>query len=101
MAANSIIEQKPPAQIWQILPVGQELIFVVSNQTAVANETRVKFVAEVHISDTSYPNLNTTTDSRAKGEKVEYIEPGAHLCKITGLKTSDQLEDYTGSPFIS
>ena len=46
-------------------------------------------------------NLNTTTDSRAKGEKVEYIEPGAHLCKITGLKTSDQLEDYTGSPFIS
>tara|TARA_R110002020_G_scaffold101523_5_gene239070 strand:- start:2969 stop:4417 length:1449 start_codon:yes stop_codon:yes gene_type:complete len=62
MAANSIIEQKPPAQIWQILPVGQELIFVVSNQTAVANETKVKFVAEVHISDTSYPNLNTTTD---------------------------------------
>ena len=62
MAANSIIEQKPPSQIWQILPVGQELIFVVSNQPAVANETKVKFVAEVHISDTSYPNLNTTTD---------------------------------------
>tara|TARA_R100000655_G_scaffold77245_1_gene116291 strand:+ start:1743 stop:2324 length:582 start_codon:yes stop_codon:yes gene_type:complete len=45
-------------------------------------------------------NLNTTTTSRAKGEKVEYITPGAHKCKITGLTTSETLEDYKGSPFI-
>ena len=45
-------------------------------------------------------NLNTTTTTRAKGEKVEYIEPGAHECRITGLITSDNLEDYKGSPFI-
>ena len=45
-------------------------------------------------------NLNTTTTGRAKGEKVEYITPGAYECKITGLSTSDQLEDYKGSPFI-
>lgn len=45
-------------------------------------------------------NLNTTTTKRAKGEKVEYIEPGAHECRITGLITSDNLEDYKGSPFI-
>ena len=45
-------------------------------------------------------NLNTTTSGRAQGEKVEYITPGAHECKITGLTTSDQLEDYKGSPFI-
>ena len=45
-------------------------------------------------------NLNTTNTGRAKGEKVEYIEPGAHLCKITGITTSDQLDDYKGSPFI-
>ena len=45
-------------------------------------------------------NLNTTTTGRAKGEKVEYITPGAYECKITGLTTSDQLEDYKGSPFI-
>tara|TARA_R100001530_G_scaffold29449_1_gene23201 strand:+ start:2582 stop:4030 length:1449 start_codon:yes stop_codon:yes gene_type:complete len=62
MATNSIIEQKPPSQIWQILPVGQEIIFVVSNNTAVANETNVKFVAKVHISNSTYPDLSTTTD---------------------------------------
>jgi len=45
-------------------------------------------------------NLNTTTTGRAKGEKVEYITTGAHECKITGLTTSEQLEDYKGSPFI-
>ena len=45
-------------------------------------------------------NLNTTTTGKAKGERVEYITPGAHECKITGLTTSDQLEDYKGSPFI-
>jgi hypothetical protein len=46
MPAPSIIEQSP---IGLFVPVGQDLIFVVSNQTAVANETRVKFVAEVYI----------------------------------------------------
>jgi hypothetical protein len=46
--AASIIEQSPyPYSV--LTPVGQDLIFVVSNQTAVANETRVKFVAEVYI----------------------------------------------------
>jgi hypothetical protein len=45
--AVSIIQQQPQASF--ITPVGQDLIFVVSNQTAVANETRVKFVAEVYI----------------------------------------------------
>ena len=40
--AASIIEQTP---FGLFVPVGQDLIFVVSNQTAVANETRVKFVA--------------------------------------------------------
>jgi hypothetical protein len=48
--AVSIIEQSPLLNILNILtPVGQDLIFVVSNQTAVLNETRVKFVAEVYI----------------------------------------------------
>ena len=60
--ANSIIEQHPPAQIYQILAVGQDIIFTVSNKTAVANEVNVKFVAKVHISENTYPNLNTTND---------------------------------------
>tara|TARA_R100000781_G_scaffold2109_1_gene3524 strand:+ start:3292 stop:4704 length:1413 start_codon:yes stop_codon:yes gene_type:complete len=52
MAANCVIEQYP---IGIPTPVGQDLIFVVSNQTAVANETKVKFCAEVHIG-TTIPN---------------------------------------------
>jgi len=46
-------------------------------------------------------DLNVTTTQRAKGEKVEYITPGAHECTITGITTSDQIEDYSSSPFIS
>jgi hypothetical protein len=56
--AVSIIEQQPQASF--ITPVGQDLIFVVSNQTAVLNETRVKFVAEVYI-ETTAPNPTANT----------------------------------------
>jgi hypothetical protein len=56
--AVSIIEQQP--QVSFITPVGQDLIFVVSNQTAVLNETRVKFVAEVYI-ETTAPNPTANT----------------------------------------
>jgi hypothetical protein len=57
--AASIIEQSPyPYSV--LTPVGQDLIFVVSNQTAVANETRVKFVAEVYIGTAALnPSANT------------------------------------------
>jgi hypothetical protein len=59
MAAPSIIEQHP---VGLYIPVGQDLIFVVSNQTAVANETRVKFVAEVYIG-TSVAAVNPTANT--------------------------------------
>tara|TARA_R110000782_G_scaffold56545_1_gene118601 strand:- start:439 stop:1017 length:579 start_codon:yes stop_codon:yes gene_type:complete len=45
-------------------------------------------------------NLNTSTTTRAKGEKVEYISPGAYECEITTMGTSDQNEDYKASPYI-
>jgi hypothetical protein len=48
--ANSVIEQKP---LYTRLPIGQDIIFVVSNNTAVANELKVKFIAKVYISDTN------------------------------------------------
>ena len=59
MAANSVIEQKP---LFQQLPVGQEVIYVVSNTTAVADELKVKFIANVHISSTTPANPNTSAD---------------------------------------
>ena len=56
--ANCVIEQNPA---FQIFPVGQDVIFVVSNNDAVANQIQVKFVAEVHIAATA-PNLSSVND---------------------------------------
>ena len=53
--ANSVIEQKP---LYNRLPIGQDIIFVVSNNTAVANEQKVKFIAKVYISDTNPTSTN-------------------------------------------
>jgi len=45
-------------------------------------------------------DLKVVTTGPAEGQKFEYITPGAQPCEVTGIKTSDQLDDYKGSPFI-
>ena len=55
----TLIEQHP---LYDTLPVGQDVIFTVSNTTVVSSFTNVKFIAEVHISSGNPPNPNTTTD---------------------------------------
>lgn len=57
--STSTIEQQP---LYTQLPVGQEVIFVVSNAAIIANETKVKYCAEVHISDSTPPNPSVATD---------------------------------------
>lgn len=59
MPVPSIIEQQPSTTTFA---VGQEAIFVVSNQTAVATEVNVKFGVEVHISKGSVPNVALATN---------------------------------------
>ncbi len=54
-----IIEQKP---LYNTLPVGQDVIFTVSNNSVVATQTNVKFIAEVHISSDFAPNLVNNND---------------------------------------
>jgi len=56
MAVSQILQQPN----FTTLPVGQEVIFVVANDDAVAFQKKVKFRAEVHIG-TSPPNLSTST----------------------------------------
>ena len=61
----TIIEQQPlsnPGTFDKVLPVGQEIIYTVSNSSVVSSFTRVKFIAEVHISNSTPPNPNTTND---------------------------------------
>jgi len=54
----TVIEQKP---LYPRLPVGQEMIFSLSNTGIVATQLKTKFVAYVHISDLFPPNVNNTT----------------------------------------
>ena len=61
----TLIEQQPlsnPGTFDKVLPVGQEIIYTVSNSSVVSSFTRVKFIAEVHISNSTPPNPNTTND---------------------------------------
>ena len=52
------IEQKP---LFPQVPVGQEVIFVVSNSTIVAGFTNVRFIADVYISNTIPASITTTS----------------------------------------
>ena len=40
------IDQRPQ---FTVLPIGQKVIFAVSENTVVANQTRVKFIANVYV----------------------------------------------------
>tara|TARA_R110001606_G_scaffold34400_2_gene101561 strand:+ start:972 stop:2384 length:1413 start_codon:yes stop_codon:yes gene_type:complete len=51
----NIIEQKPK---YDVLPVGQDIIFAVSNVDIVANQLKVKFVAQVRISSGQPPTAS-------------------------------------------
>ena len=59
--SQTIIEQSP---LFDKLPVGQDVIFTVSNNSIVSdpNFSRVKFQAEVHISSDLPPNTSLNTD---------------------------------------
>jgi hypothetical protein len=58
----TLIEQEP---LYTQLPVGQEVIFVVSNNTVVANQLQVRFIADVYISDTIPTSVTTTSTPTA------------------------------------
>ena len=58
----TLIEQKP---LYPQLPVGQEVIFVVSNNTIVAGFTNVRFIADVYISETTPSSITTTSTATA------------------------------------
>jgi len=54
----TLIEQKP---LYPQLPVGQEVIFVVSNNTIVASQLNVRFIADVYISDNNPTAISSTS----------------------------------------
>jgi hypothetical protein len=58
----TLIEQTP---LYTQLPVGQEVIFVVSNNTIVSGFTNVRFIADVYISETTPSSITTTSTATA------------------------------------
>jgi len=58
----TLIEQKP---LYPQLPVGQEVIFVVSNSIIVGSQLNVRFIADVYISDTIPTSVTTTSTPTA------------------------------------
>ena len=52
------IDQRP---LYKVLPIGQQIMFSISDTTIVATMFKVKFIAEVHVSNTAI-NLSSTTD---------------------------------------
>jgi len=56
------IEQKP---LYTQVPVGQEVIFVVSNGTIVGSQINVRFIANVYISDNTPSTITTTSTPTA------------------------------------
>jgi len=52
------IEQEP---LYPQIPVGQEVIFVVSNNTIVSGFTNVRFIADVYISDTTPTSISSSS----------------------------------------
>ena len=53
------IEQAP---LYNIAPIGQEMMFVVSNDDAVTNQLNVKFIVRIYVSSTTPPVIADPDD---------------------------------------
>jgi hypothetical protein len=93
----TIIQQAP---LYPTLPVGQEMIFTVSNNIIVANKTRVKFIAEVHISQVTPPNLSVATD-RVGTFKTTPNNAGRGMFDLSSVVESFVTTDNIGDGAIS
>lgn len=82
-----IIKQKP---LYNIFPVGQEVIFTVSNVNIVTTKTRVKFIAKVYISDT--PIVTTNSLQLVGNFKTTPNAAGRGMFDLSSI-----IESYVGS----
>jgi hypothetical protein len=89
----TLIEQKPS---FQAMPVGQDVIFAVSNNPIVANQTKVKFIAEVHISREDPPNLSTN-DNKVGTFKITPNNKGVGIFDFTSVVENYVKADNMGS----
>ncbi len=91
-----VIEQKP---LYKTLPVGQDIIFTVSDSTIVANNFNVKFVAYVYVSNNN-ANLNTTTN-RVAVLKTTPNNTGVGIFSMQPVLESFVKPDNNGTDFLN
>tara|TARA_R110001583_G_scaffold10857_3_gene49811 strand:+ start:842 stop:2281 length:1440 start_codon:yes stop_codon:yes gene_type:complete len=88
----TLIAQKP---LYSFFPVGQECIFGITNNQVVANKFRVKFIAEVHLSQGSI-NINTTDDVIGT-YKTTPNNKGVGIFDFNAILENFVTPDYEGS----
>lgn len=80
MAVTQIVQ----APLYSTLVAGQEIIFAVSNDPALADYTRVKFVVDVHISEGAPPVISTGTN-KIGTFKVTPNNSGIGMIDLSGV----------------
>ncbi len=90
-----IINQKP---LYKTLPVGQDIIFSVSENTIVANNFNVKFVAYVYVSDS---NATLNTANRIAVLKTTPNNAGVGIFSLQPVLESYVKADNNGTDFLN
>ena len=91
----TVIEQRPDFSQSFGSPVGQDLIYVVSNNTIVAQFKKVKFIAEVHISKGAAPNVSIP-DNRVGVFKVTPNNAGVGVFNMENIVENFMKPDNIG-----
>ena len=106
--AQVSIEQRP---LYRVLPIGQQIIFSIAHPTIVANKFKVKFIAEVHVSNTAI-NLSVA-DDRIGTFKTTPNNAGVGIFDLRPIletfvkpdnepySTAPVVSDYKGTPAIN
>ncbi len=89
-----VIEQRP---LYRTMPVGQDIIFAVSENDIVANKFRVKFVAEMFVADSLSGTFNVL--SRVNTLKVTPNNKGVGIFSLQPFLESYVSPQYEGTDF--
>ncbi len=90
-----LIDQKP---LYKTLPVGQDIVFSVSDSTIVANNYNVKFVAEVYVSNS---NASLNTQNRIAVLKTTPNNAGVGIFSMQPVLESFVKADNNGTDFLN
>jgi hypothetical protein len=85
------------APLYNVLPIGQQVIFAISQDTIVATKFKVKFIAEIHVSKTAI-NLSSSTDVIGTF-KTTPNNKGVGIFDLRPILETFVSPDYLGSTF--